>query len=576
VALTLTIDGIDRTDLLKDGSIDIEKVGPTESLRLDVLVRDGSALAYRPGVGDPVRLLHNAGLLFGGPIWRIEDARLGQDDVTVTRITVRDWMSLAEQIILDHRVFPGQGAFTLFDELVTTYLADKGVTNISVSLTGGPLLADLSVVNETLLSVFHQITEQTGYPFQINGDKQCALVEPGASSGPVTLTPGTNLLDGSVSWMQDELFTASRLRLTTGVPVSGAGPVTHSETRTANGVQIAFPVNVLPNHSQVALVDLEAGYAAGATAMAVRDLTPGMVLAVASTFTLGTSLTGTSYALTGAVTVDDDGTATIAFTPALGAAVVHATPVIFSAETGLVLTVGGVATPLRGAPWAWDAVHQAVVTSGAPPALGVPVVVAHRVTFPAIVRVWETAPLPPQTDAGYFDWQLLRDGVLEDATNQTDLAQAAGYARELLSRMVVAPKVVRGTTYTPGWYPFLSATIVWPERLLDGPFLVETVRIRQVDIDPATTTHELPYELEMVEGDRLRQSWIDYYRGENPARGIRWGEVHNDAYVSQSVIEVLIAAGPEGYDSQSVIEVLVRDTSASATVSQVAIEVLIQ
>jgi hypothetical protein len=524
VALTLTIDGVDKTSILKDGSLDVEKTGSTERLTLDVLIKnDNTASAYRPGVGDVVRLLHTSDLLGGGPIVRIEDRRLGGDSGTVTRITVRDWLYLAEQIIIDNRYFPPEGAFALFDYLVETYLVPKGVTNISSATTGGPELPELFVAGETLLSVFLQITEQTGYPFRINADKECALVEPGSLVWPGGGLTTSNIHDG-LTWTQDVLWSYSRLRLTTGTPEAGAGPVTHFETRYGDGVLTAFPVNVLPNRTLVGRIDLEAGYTAGATSLALKDLTPGMEIREDNILTQPNETT--SLVVQSDVVVDEDGKATVTISPGLVEDVADNDPMTFSDETGIILTVDGVDTPLQGGLWGWDRVHQAVANATTPPDVGVPVVVTHRVTFPAVVRVWETAVLPPLDADGYFDWQLVRDGVIDtDANNHTDLPQAAAYARDVLARQETPPLVVRCTTFEPGWYPFISTTITWAARLLSGTFMVDTVRVRAIGIDPSATTEELPYELELVEGDALRQSWVDYYRGQNPARGIRWGGV---------------------------------------------------
>jgi hypothetical protein len=104
-------------------------------------------------------------------------------------------------------------------------------------------------------------------------------------------------------------------------------------------------------------------------------------------------------------------------------------------------------------------------------------------------------------------------------------------------------------------------------------YLVDTVRIRAIGIDPSSTTYDLPYELEMVEGDGLRQSWVDYYRGQNPARGIRWGGIPSDAKVSQAVIEVMVFQ-QNALVSQAVMETMVQSDSVSR-LSQSAIEVMV-
>jgi hypothetical protein len=313
VALTLTINGVDKTALLKDGSLDIDKTGATERVTLDVLVKnDNTASAYRPQHGDTVILMHNDNLLGGGPIVRVEDQRLGGDSGTVTRITVRDWMYLAEQVIIEDRYFPPQDSFALFDQLVATYLADKGVTNLNPS-TGGPQIPELWVKNETLLSVFLQIQDQTGYPYRINADKECALVVPGSLPGPVTLDT-SNILEG-LTWTQDELFEANRLFLTSGVPDSGPGPITFTETHIADGLKKTYPVNVIPNRSLIGRIANPGGYVATDTVLDLKELTPGMVIVEDNRLTVPGD--ETDYVVQADATVADDGTVTVTIAPGL-------------------------------------------------------------------------------------------------------------------------------------------------------------------------------------------------------------------------------------------------------------------
>jgi hypothetical protein len=520
VALTLTIGGVDKTSLLKDGSFEVEKTGPTERLQLDVLVKaDNTASAYRPTVGQTVILEHNADLLGGGPIVRVEDRRLGGDSGTVTRITVRDWLFLAEQIIIEDRWFPAQGSFTLFNSLIETYLADKGVTNISSATSGGPTLPDLFVKGETLLSVFLQITEQTGFPFRINAQKECALVEPGSLVWPGGGLTTSTILDG-LTWTQDELVQANRLHLTTGTPEAGAGPITFHETHIADGTLKVFPVNVIPNRTLVGRIDNAAGYTSSTASIALKDLTPGMEIKADNALTQPNETT--LLVVQSDVTVDEDGKATVSISPGLVAAVADNDPMTFSDETGIELRVNGTPTDLFGANWVWDRTEQAVVNPATAPAADDEITIESRVTFPAVVRVWETSSVDVQDSVGHFDYGVVVDGTIDGQTH-TDLVNAAAYARDVLTRRLTPPKIARCTTFEPGWYPFLSTTITWGARLLSGSYMVDTVRVRAIGIDPAATTEELPYEIELVEGDALRQSWVDYYRGQNPARGIRWG-----------------------------------------------------
>ncbi|RPI10554.1 MAG: hypothetical protein EHM63_02965 [Actinobacteria bacterium] len=83
------------------------------------------------------------------------------------------------------------------------------------------------------------------------------------------------------------------------------------------------------------------------------------------------------------------------------------------------------------------------------------------------------------------------------------------------------------------------------------------------------------YELVLWEGDALGESWIQYFRGRNPSQGIRWGPVHDAAFVSQVALEVMLQSGPLVSVSQVAIETMIQPSSRAAAVSQVAIEIMI-
>lgn len=574
MALTLTIDAVDQTARLRDATLLVDKQYAVETCRLEIWDADGTAAAYRPVEGQVLRLVYNGGLLFAGPITRVTDKRPIDDDTrddvdTVTVVEASDWLHVADQTIIERASYPAQEALALFDTLLETYLAPKGFTNIGPS-SGGPWLPLLQVEQETLFDVLLRITEQCGWPFRVNGDKQAALVEPGSLAGPEPLTPAT--WQEGMTWTREQLVNANRLHFQTGVPPSGAGPVTHHETRTADGTVNVFPVNVLPNASRVAVVNDEAGYSTGATSMNVRGLTPGAVIKAGNSFVINGH--DSSYAVGADATVDDQGdVAGLTFAPGLTANVAYEKALTFSPETFVDLLLDGVLTPTFGAPWVWDDVDQAFVNPDAAPAAGTSVVYRTRVTYPARMRVWETATPQPVQASGAFDRAILIDGRI-DGTNQVDLATAAAWARDKLTERVVAPKVVRSATTTMGWYPLLSASATDGRRLVSGTHLIRSVTARGSEIDPSRDD-SLLFEVEAVEGDRLLQNFVQFFRGENPALGIKWGAPPVfPAKVGQWVLEVGVS-DPRLRIGQFALEVGYTDPDTPVRVGQFALEIAI-
>lgn len=567
MAITVTIDAVAKTTQVLHGTLDVDKRFASEYARLRIFDADSTSSAYRPDVDEALRGLHNSDLLLGGPIVRVSDERLGGDTGTVTVVEARDWTVLADRVFVPMQTFAAQGALTLVETLVDAYLADLGVTNISAATSGGPALPELVVdtPTATLREVLDRITAQCGWPWRINGDKQFALVEPGTLPGPVTLDT-TNVLDGW-TWQKESITNANRIFLQTSVPSTGAGPYEHTEHRTADGTMTIFPVNVLPS---LIRGSVEVAGVATDTTLAIKGLPESAYLRVGARFTIEGHTT--RYEVSAGLTTDADGTATVGLIVALEKATEVGTSLQFEPSAFVQLELDGVPTALAGAPWVWDGDRGALVNPSAAPTAGVVVTYRTWVTHPAWVRVWDAAVV---TSVGGWDRTVLVDGVV-DGNGHTDLSAAKAYGESVLTRKLLAPKRVRLRTFTSGWYPLLTATLSLGDRTVSGEYLVESVRIRDIGIDENATSNELVYELELLEGDDIRYSnaWIDYFRGLNPQAGIYWQAIQNDIFVSQAAIEAMVSHDV-AHVSQAAVESMMRDATASAEISQAALEVMV-
>lgn len=520
MALTITIGGVDQTARLMNARLDVEKRFASEQCRLRIIDRDDdTATAYRPEPDDTIRILHNSDLLFGGLVVRVTDERAVDDTGTVTVVEAHDWTFLTDQAYLMPQRIASQGALELFDTLIDTYLGAKSVTNISSSTTGGPVLPEIMIdtPDTPLRVVLDRITQECGWPWRINGDKQAALVEPGTLPGPVTLDPLT-VLPGW-TWEQESVANANRVCFRTEVPDAGPGPWEHVETRTADGVQTVFPVNVLPTELTGAV---QTAGSAAASSLAVERLPASAKVRIGARFRIAkhTRL----YEVSGDVTTNGSGQVTVGLVVGLEADVEVGDAVTFLPNAFVQLELNGTPTSLNGSPWVWDDVEGALINPSAAPTAGTSVVYRTWLTLGAYIRLWETSSPAVQTSVGSFDRSILVDGTIPN-NGHTDLAAAAAYGRDVLTRRLTAPKRVTLQTYSPGWYPLLLADMDLGDRLIAGDYLVEAVRIRDLGIDAAFTTEHLPYEIEAFEGDDIRNgsSWIDYFRGLNPQGAVRFG-----------------------------------------------------
>lgn len=438
MAVTLEIAGIDVSDMLRDSTLTFQKIYAFERFDFQVLDLDSSVGAYRPQCNQEFQLWHNADLLGGGLIVGVQDQRVIDGVGTLTTITTRDFSIVLDRLIVSRTIEEGDAIAILYD-LFTTFLQPKGFTWISAT-SGGPTVVEAAYDHQPLAQIFTDVCERAELYWRVNGAKQVAVLAAGDLTGDPLAASDVIEADAD-TWEQLAADQANRLFIRTG----GSGVVTHSESRTGDGTQTRFHLNVEPRPPQT-----------------------------------------------------------------------EPTPITYWPTT---VTENGTEYAIGGGRWAYDEEEHAVyVVSGGAPANGHSIVIGgYEVEYPAWVRVWSAAA----TDAaGDWDYAALIDAVVQ-AGDKTDIVQAAEWGRVELTRRGALPKVRTCSTYKPGYYPLLRVAVSDAARLLTGNFLISRVEGGLSIIDPAFSSHELLYRLELVEGDQLpatfRQAW--QARGASSAGG---------------------------------------------------------
>ncbi len=503
---TILINGVDKTEAIVSKSIVIKKDGPVEDCTLTVLDWDLSASAYRPQKGWSLRLSWDGRLEFGGEIDFVRDERLDGNDggATVTKIRARGWEFQARQVKQDI-TFPDTPLFELAYSLFVTYLQPKGWTWIAPT-SGGPTVTARSYEKTAIADIFDDIRKDLGYPWRVNGDKQCAFTAPGDTPTPVSLTVDNDTILLGMTTESDLVRRINVGYVQTVAPKAGPGPFAHNENHVADGTQSVFLVNVEPGPKRGA-INAASGVGAGATAMALEGLYPHATLIAGDTFTVDGH--ATTYTLTADATADGNGAyASVAFTPGLEAAVDDNTAVVFAPKTYVRLKVNGVDTPLDGSPWGWDAAQYAITKSGGPPAGGTVVRYEPLLMHPCWVRSWATdARLP----SGAWNYATFAADVL--TSEQSDIVQAKQWIDREIARRGDLTRI-RLRTFEGGFYPWQLGPVSHPARLVSGDWYAVSTVLRDLgrrDEVPVT-------DVELVQGTGDVRFYYEYHR-EQSGRG---------------------------------------------------------
>lgn len=504
---TILINGVDKTEAILSKSIVIKKDGAVEDCTLTVLDWDLSASAYRPQKGHSLRLSWSGRLEFGGEIDYVRDERLDGNDggATVTKIRARGWEFQARQVKLDI-AFPETPLYALAYSLFVSYLQPKGWTWLSPT-TGGPNVSARTYEKKSIADIYEDLRKDYGYPWRVNGDKQCGFQAPGDIPTPVPLTVDNDTILLGMTTESDLVRRINVGYVQTVAPKSGPGPFAHNENHVADGTKTVFLVNVEPGPKRGA-INAPGGVGAGATAMALEGLYPNATLLAGDTFTIDGH--AATYALTADATADGNGAyASVAFTPGLEATVTDNTAVLFAPKTYVRLKVNGVATPLNGSPWGWDPVQYAITKTGAAPVAGTVVRYEPLLMHPCWVRSWDPDALQ---SSGAWNYATFASDVL--SSEQSDVVQAKQWIdREIARRGDLTRIKLR--TFEGGFYPWQLGPVSHPERLVSGDWYVVSTQLRDLgrqDEVPVT-------DVELVQGPGDVRFYYEYHREQSGSGG---------------------------------------------------------
>lgn len=551
--LNVQINGVERRAYARYRTLRIHKDHAVETCRIEFIDLVSTSAAFRVSPGDALRVDRDGvHLEFGGEIVRVEDKRIGATDIgTVTVVEARGWYFEAEDVRIPLLVLPAQDAYTSIIAIADRYLIPKGWSSL-MPASDGTTLPALVYENQTVAAIFDDIAKRLGQPWRVNGDREYAFVPIGSLLAPYEYNDTNATVLRGVTWAQERVRNASRLFITSG----GSGEhLPHSETYTADGVKTHFPVNVLPPSIQGRINNV-GGYAIGVSSLAFTGLPTSATLRSGSSLRFPTHL---GYTISAGVATDGNGDVVVPVTPALTVGVVEDEVGIFGPETFVSLEIGGTPTALAGVPWAYNAEQAIMYSNSAAPTS--PVTYRSRINLPAVVRTWTTAC---QSTSGAFAYEAIRDAPVEWPT-LTDVSVVKAQGDTELTYTTGEPKTLKLATYQQDVYPWMLATCSFPDRLISGQWLIQSVTLT----DTGRLSQVPRVEITLMEGTTISRDWRDFWRGRDSG-----ATFVPTVAVSQAAIEAMVSHGV-AHVSQAAVESMMRDATASAEISQAALEVMV-
>lgn len=189
MAVTITIDGVDKTTTVTLASLNIQhalNARSTASIRLV-----DTAGTYRPDVGDPVTIVDDATTIFGGTVNEIDEYKPLGTDALDEAIQLVDYHELADRRVVAE-TYESQTAAAIVNDIITNYLAAEGISAGTVQT--GPTITRVVYPYLPASQCLDELSKLTGFQWRINDDKTLDFFERATFTG-TDITAASSIWD---------------------------------------------------------------------------------------------------------------------------------------------------------------------------------------------------------------------------------------------------------------------------------------------------------------------------------------------------------------------------------------------
>lgn len=185
MAITVELNGVDRTSLVRPGTLRIpDRIGERSEASFDLVVAAGG---YHPAPLDTVKVYEGVNLIFSGFLWDPEEEKVTLRTGDAVYISCR---AVDNHLLADRRLaaesYDNQTAGAIVGDLRTKYLAGDGVQ--AGTIQTGPTLTRAVFNYVSMSKALDELAEIAGFYWYISHDKQLHFVDRATNAAPWAVT----------------------------------------------------------------------------------------------------------------------------------------------------------------------------------------------------------------------------------------------------------------------------------------------------------------------------------------------------------------------------------------------------
>lgn len=229
--LTITIGGVDKTDLIEWPSFHIEDNANDQPNICSFIIKSHSGQSYKPSANDEVIVMDGVDKIFGGKILSIRNYFDG--DIIYYEVETKDYTTDLDRIqVIDS--FNGETVNDIIAYINTNYLSGITVANVDCSIE----ITKITFNRKSVTQCLNDLAKLTNYIWYIDYDKDIHFFAKNSEVAPFAISDDSDYLIGDSLELVNDL---SQLRNV--VIVRGADKVATNErtkNHTADGTVTVF------------------------------------------------------------------------------------------------------------------------------------------------------------------------------------------------------------------------------------------------------------------------------------------------------------------------------------------------
>lgn len=234
MAITVTIDGVNRTSLVVFNSVKKKDNLNQQVDALSLRIRKYGTMTYTPTVGDEIVVADGASNVFGGAIVRITE-RVVASKILEYDLECADYSFYLKRKLVTER-YEGMTAEAVIDDIIATYASDFTTTNVIAIID----IESVSFNRLTVAECLQKIADALSYVWYVDYDQDIHFFAKNTELAPYDITDtSSNYLYNSLAIVEDISQIKNSVLVQGGEAESDA---TRTELFSGDGTKTTFPM----------------------------------------------------------------------------------------------------------------------------------------------------------------------------------------------------------------------------------------------------------------------------------------------------------------------------------------------